>query len=79
MFDEAIACETLFAEDLLFGGIAGLSVQDVRRYLEYVADQRLSMLGMSKQYGTKNPFAFMDLQDVHYYLGTGFNEYVFYF
>jgi ribonucleoside-diphosphate reductase beta chain len=64
MMDEAIECETAFAEDLLGGGIAGLSVRDVRQYLEFVADQRLGTLGLKKQYGARNPFAFMDLQDV---------------
>ena len=64
MMAEAIACETAFAEDLLGGGIAGLSVRDVRQYLEFVADQRLATLGLERQYGAKNPFAFMDLQDV---------------
>lgn len=64
MMDEAIACETRFAEDLLGGGVAGLSVRDVRQYLEFVADQRLATLGMGKPYGAKNPFDFMDLQDV---------------
>jgi ribonucleoside-diphosphate reductase beta chain len=64
MMEEAIECETAFAEDLLGGGVAGLSVADVRRYLEFCADQRLSTLGLPKRYGTKNPFSFMDLQDV---------------
>jgi ribonucleoside-diphosphate reductase beta chain len=64
MLDDAIACETAFAEDLLAGGVAGLSVRDVRQYLEFVADQRLTTLGLTKHYGAKNPFAFMDLQDV---------------
>jgi ribonucleoside-diphosphate reductase beta chain len=64
MMNDAIACETLFAEDLLGGGIAGLSVRDVRQYLEFTADQRLVTLGLSKQFGAKNPFPFMDLQDV---------------
>jgi ribonucleoside-diphosphate reductase beta chain len=64
MMDEAIACETAFAEDLLEGGIAGLSVRDMRQYLEFVADQRLTTLGLAKQYGARNPFGFMDLQDV---------------
>jgi ribonucleoside-diphosphate reductase beta chain len=64
MMNDAIACETLFAEDLLGGGIAGLSVRDVRQYLEFTADQRLATLGLSKQFGAKNPFSFMDLQDV---------------
>jgi ribonucleoside-diphosphate reductase beta chain len=64
MFDEAVLCETQFAEDLLGGGVAGLSVPDVRRYLEYCADQRLGTLGLPKLYGTRNPLSFMDLQDV---------------
>ena len=64
MMSDAIACETLFAEDLLGGGIAGLSTRDVRQYLEFTADQRLATLGLAKQFGAKNPFSFMDLQDV---------------
>jgi ribonucleoside-diphosphate reductase beta chain len=64
MLDEAIACELLFAEDLLGGGVAGLSVRDVRKYLEFCADQRLHTLGLPERYGARNPLAFMDLQDV---------------
>jgi ribonucleoside-diphosphate reductase beta chain len=64
MMEEAIACETLFAEDVLSGGVAGLSVKDMRQYLEYCADQRLAQLDLPKQYGASNPFDFMDLQDV---------------
>jgi ribonucleoside-diphosphate reductase beta chain len=64
MMDEAISCEALFAADLLGGGVAGLSVGDVRAYLEYVADQRLVTLGLGARYGTANPFGFLDLQDV---------------
>lgn len=64
MMAEAIACEERFAEDLLVGGVAGLSVDEVRAYLEYCADQRLATLGFAKQYGAKNPFAFLALQDV---------------
>ena len=41
-----------------------LYVADMRQYLEFIADQRLVMLGMQKAYGAKNPFSFMDLQDV---------------
>ncbi|HZI10546.1 MAG TPA: ribonucleotide-diphosphate reductase subunit beta [Myxococcus sp.] len=64
MMREAVECETLFAQDLLSGGVAGLSVQEMRGYLEYVADQRLHMLGMAPVFRTKNPLHFMDLQDV---------------
>jgi ribonucleoside-diphosphate reductase beta chain len=64
MIKEAVECETIFAEDLLQHGVAGLSVTDMRQYLEFVADQRLSMLDMPAYFGAKNPFPFMDLQDV---------------
>jgi ribonucleoside-diphosphate reductase beta chain len=64
MMREAVECETLFAQDLLSGGVAGLSVQEMRQYLEYVADQRMMMLGMAPMFRVKNPLSFMDLQDV---------------
>jgi ribonucleoside-diphosphate reductase beta chain len=64
MMEEAIACETQFAQDVLAGGVAGLSVKDMRQYLEYCADQRLVQLDLPKKYGAGNPFDFMDLQDV---------------
>ena len=64
MMEEAVACELQFADDLLQGGIPGLSQVDMRQYLEFVADQRLGNLGYEKRYGSKNPFGFMELQDV---------------
>ena len=64
MIQEAVDCETQFAEDLLEGGVAGLTVTEVRQYLEYVADQRLSNLGLPTYFGTRNPLTFMELQDV---------------
>jgi ribonucleoside-diphosphate reductase beta chain len=64
MFDEAVSCETQFAEDLLGGGVVGLSVGEVRGYLEHCADQRLATLGLPKRYDTRNPLTFMELQDV---------------
>ncbi len=64
MICEAVDCEHQFAEDLLGQGVPGMSVADTRRYLEFVADQRLMQLGLSKQFGSKNPFSFMELQDV---------------
>ena len=64
MIQEAVDCETQFAEDLLHDGVAGLTVQEVRQYLEYVADQRLTNLDLPIHYGTRNPLTFMELQDV---------------
>ena len=64
MMKEAVDAELQFSEDLLEGGVAGLSTRDMREYLQYVADQRLERLGMAKVFGSRNPFPFMDLQDV---------------
>ena len=64
MLEEAVECEMQFAQDVLSGGVAGLSPRDMRQYLQYCADQRLAQLGLSKHFNATNPFAFMDLQDV---------------
>ena len=64
MMEDAIACETQVAEDVLSGGVVGLSAKEMRQYLEYCADQRLAQLDLPKKYGARNPFDFMDLQDV---------------
>ncbi len=64
MIDEAVECEMIFANDVLQLGVAGLSASDMRQYLQYVANQRLISLGLSPVYQAKNPFSFMELQDV---------------
>lgn len=64
MIEDAVNCETQFADDLLGGGVPGLSTRDMRQYLEYVADQRLQNLSLKPRFGAKNPFGFMELQDV---------------
>ena len=64
MLAEAVECEVQFAEDLLGQGVPGLPVADMREYLQHVADRRLAQLGLPPRYGSANPLAFMDLQDV---------------
>lgn len=64
MMEEAVDCEFAFAQDVLDLGIAGLSVGDMRQYLEFVADQRLMALNIPPRFNAKNPFGFMELQDV---------------
>ena len=63
MLQEAIDCEMMFAKEILDQGIAGLSERDMKTYLEYIADQRLERLGITKIYNVKNPLDFMELQD----------------
>jgi ribonucleoside-diphosphate reductase beta chain len=64
MVAEAVECEVAFAEDLLEQGVSGMSLADMRSYLQHVADRRLAQLGIDPIYGSANPFAFMELQDV---------------
>ncbi len=64
MLIEGVEAEAQFAEDLLGGGVAGLSVADMRSYPEHVADRRMQRLGLPIIDGSSNPLAFMELQDV---------------
>jgi ribonucleoside-diphosphate reductase beta chain len=64
MIRDAVDCEMQFADDVLSPGIPGLSTKDMRSYLEFVGDRRLEMLGLSPEWGSKNPFDFMELQGV---------------
>jgi ribonucleoside-diphosphate reductase beta chain len=64
MLTEGVDAEAQFAEDLLGKGVAGLSTADMRSYLEHVADRRMQRLGLEPIYGSPNPLAFMELQDV---------------
>ncbi len=64
MLEEAVECEMGFANDVLELGLAGLSPKDMRQYLEFIADQRLQALHIPPRFGSKNPFGFMELQDV---------------
>lgn len=64
MMDDALACELAFAADVLDGGVAGLSLSDMKSYLQYTVDRRLENFRLSPSYRTRNPFDFMELQDV---------------
>ena len=64
MLKDAVECEMAFANDVLSLGVSGLSPTDMREYLQYVADRRLEALGIAPAFHSKNPFGFMELQDV---------------
>ena len=53
MLSEAVDCEVEFARDLLDGGLAGLSLRDMRQYIEFVADQRLVRLDIAPRRGRR--------------------------
>jgi ribonucleoside-diphosphate reductase beta chain len=64
MIREAVDCELTFAEDTLSLGVTGLSIGNMREYLQYIADRRLEALHIDPVFGSRNPFDFMELQDV---------------
>jgi ribonucleoside-diphosphate reductase beta chain len=64
MIDEAIACEYQFAEEALALGVAGMTKEQMLEYLQYIGDARRIRLGMAPKYNKKNPFPFMELQDL---------------
>jgi len=64
MLADAVECEVQFAADLLDQGVSGMSLGDMREYLQHVADRRLAQLGIDPMFGSRNPFGFMELQDV---------------
>ncbi len=63
MFHEAIDCELSFAKEILDKGVAGLSLKDMKTYLQYITNIRLEQLGIARVFNVRNPFSFMDLQD----------------
>jgi ribonucleoside-diphosphate reductase beta chain len=64
MITEAVDCETQFAQDVLGQDVPGMDATKMRQYLEFIADQRLALLGIDPLFGSRNPFPFMELQDV---------------
>ena len=63
MIEEAVECGKRVRGDVLAGGVVGMTRAEMRQYLEYVADQRLTMLGTAVRYNARNPFSFMELQE----------------
>ena len=63
MFHEAIDCELSFAKEILDQGVSGLSLKDMKSYLQYIANIRLERLNVPAPFKARNPFDFMELQD----------------
>jgi ribonucleoside-diphosphate reductase beta chain len=56
---EGVDLETAFNKDLFPRGILGLNADYVNQYVQYVADRRLSELGLDKHYNATNPAKWM--------------------
>lgn len=55
MIREAVALEEAYAAEAMPEGILGLNSSVYGRYVRYIADRRLSRIGLEKAYGDSNP------------------------
>lgn len=56
---QAVELEDAYAKDCLPRGVMGMNAGIIREYLEFIADRRLERIGLTKVYGTANPFPWM--------------------
>lgn len=56
---EAVELEIAYAKDCLPRGILGLNANMFREYVQHIADRRLERIGLTAQFGSKNPFPWM--------------------
>ena len=54
MMEQAVEVEATFGADVSAKAVSGLSLVNMREYLEYVADWRLTRFGMAKQLSAKH-------------------------
>ncbi len=59
MIQQAVDYEYVYAADCLPDGVLGLNADMFRDYVQYIGDRRLERIGLSTQYGSKNPFPWM--------------------
>lgn len=60
MFKKAVDVESAWGEYITQGQILGLTSEIIREYIQFLADDRLTHVGMPKIYGSKNPIKWVD-------------------
>ncbi len=60
MFREAVQLEVTWGKYITQGQILGLTDEIVEQYIKYLADDRLSSVGMEKLYNVDNPIKWVD-------------------
>ncbi len=79
MIREAVEYEIRYAEDCLPEGVLGLNASLFRDYVQFIGDRRLERIGMSAEYGSRNPFPWMtetmDLSKEKNFFETRVTEY----
>ena len=61
IISSAVDFEHEFIEDAIPVSLIGMRAQDMKQYIEFVADRLLLELGYSRLYNSDNPFDFMDM------------------
>lgn len=76
---KGVQLEYEYAKDCLPRGILGLNAETIYEYIKYIADRRLERIGLTKIYGSKNPFPWMsevtDLRKEKNFFETRVSEY----
>lgn len=76
---KAVELECRYVDDCLPRGILGLNAENVKLYVQYVADRRLERIRLPKEYNSANPFPWMseiiDLKKEKNFFETRVNEY----
>ncbi len=71
--------ESTFAKEVFPKGIFGMNAEGFRKYIEHIADRRLSRINLPPQYNTPNPFPWMseaiDLNKEKNFFETRVTEY----
>lgn len=80
MIKQGVEMEYQYAKDTMPRGILGLNANMFKDYLQYIANRRLSQIGLPTQYpGVENPFPWMsemmDLQKEKNFFETRVTEY----
>lgn len=60
MFKKAVDVESSWGEYITQGQILGLTGDIIRQYIEFLADERLSRVGLPKLYNTTHPIKWVD-------------------
>ncbi len=60
MFKKAVEIESNWGEYITQGQILGLTTEIINQYIQYLADERLSKVGLPKLYNVTNPVKWVD-------------------
>ena len=59
LMDDSVNLEIAWGKHIIEGGVLGLTGGIIEDYIRYLADDRLSMIGMEKMYNVKNPLSWI--------------------